>query len=217
VTITQSGNAERPPSTNPLDAVPEMRTTAKWTIAAAAAVGAALLGTSPLAGAGHIHTVAAAIAAYAGLIIALTGVGWAIWHTTEALIPPLTTPRSLDTDLRLRDLRAIIATDPTAFYGPYGSSMTALLAANTLHQRVATNLNTAFADEQDPRRRQTLQQKQAEAAAAVDATNNRIQALLELSHAWRIRTQLRRARLHTFAGAAAVALGIVIFLAATST
>lgn len=202
---------------SPLDAVPEMRTTAKWILAATATVGAALLGTSPLAAAGRIHTAGAAVAAYAGLIVGLVGVGWAIWFTAEALIPPLTTPKSLDTDPRLRNLRAQIANDPPAFYGPYGTCMADLLTAKALHHRVAANLTAALVDEQDPGRRQILRLKLAEADAAVSATSGRIQMLLELGHAWCIRTQLRRARLHTFVGAALAALGVVIFVAATST
>ncbi|MEU2167928.1 hypothetical protein ACH47V_25505 [Micromonospora chersina] len=209
--------SSEPPSMRPLDAVPEMRTTAKWTLAAAAAVGAALIGTSPLAAAGRIHGAGAAVAAYAGLVVGLAGVGWAIWHTAEALIPPLTTPRSLDSDPRLSDLRAQIAGDPAAFYGPFGTSMADVLAAKALHQRVATSLTVMLADEQDSDRKQTLQLKLAEANTAVGAASSRVQTLLELGHAWCIRTQLRRARLHTFVGAALAALGVVIFVTATST
>jgi len=206
---------EPPTAMSPLDAVPEMRTAARWILGAAAAVGAALLGTSPLAAAGQIHTTGTAVAAYAGLITGLAGVGWAIWYTADALVPPLTTPKSLDTDPRLRDLRAQIANDPPAFYGPFGTSMADLLAAKALHQQVAANLTAALAREQDPGRRSLVQLKLAEAGTAVSAIGGRIQTLLELSHAWCIRTQLRRARLHTLAGAAVAALGVVIFLAAT--
>jgi hypothetical protein len=64
-----------------------MRVTAKWIIGAAAAVGAVLLGGAPLAAIGKIHGIGSAAEALAGLVIGLAGVGWAIWHTAEALIP----------------------------------------------------------------------------------------------------------------------------------
>jgi hypothetical protein len=194
-----------------------MRSSAKWILAAAAVVGAALLGSSPLAGAGKIHSFGPAVAAYLGLLIGLTGVGWAIWFTADALIPPLTTPRSLDTDPRLRDLRTEIAKDPAAFFGPFGTTMTELATASAFHQRVATNLRTAAASERDNRRRQTLEANLTEATAAARSAELRVQSLVELSHAWRVRAQMRRARVHTLVGAAVAAAGIVIFLAATST
>lgn len=209
--------SEPPSLMSPLSAIPEMRSSAKWILAAAAAVGAALLGTSPLAAARKIHSAGPAIAAYAGLSIGLAGVGWAIWFTADALIPPLTTSTSLDTDPRLHDLRSQIDNHPSAFFGPFGTSMTDLMTAGAFHQRVAANLRAALVLEQDLQRRKILQATLTEANAAASAVELRVQNLLELSHAWRIRAQLRRARLHALAGAAVAALGIVIFLAATST
>lgn len=210
-------NAPDRPPVSPLDAIPDMRATAKWILAAAAAVGAALLGVGPLAAMGQIQHARAAILAFVGLVTGLAGVGWAIWCTAEALIPPLTTPRSLDTDPRLRELRGHLAADPAAFYGPFGTSMAELQAALALHTRVAANLTASLEHEHDDHRRQVLTNKLTEARTAVDAIGRRIRGLLELCHAWLVRAQLRRARAQTFAGAALAALGVVVFLFATST
>jgi hypothetical protein len=194
-----------------------MRATAKWILAAAAAVGAALLGGGPLTAVGKVHGAGGAALVYAGLVIGLAGVGWATWHTADALIPPLTTPRSLETEPALNELRDKIADDKEAFFGPFGASMPDLGRELAFHQAVAGNLANALAAEQDPGRQQVLADALGEARATVAAIRRRSMALAELVHAWQVRARLRRARLHSFAGAAVAAAGVVLFLAATST
>jgi hypothetical protein len=206
----------RPGLPSPLETVADMRATAKWILAAAATVGAALLGGAPLAAVGKVHGVGDAALAYAGLAVALTGVGWAIWHTADALIPPLTTPNSLDQEPALNELRKKIAREPRAFFGPFGESMGELQELLDFHQKVARSLSDMLIAEQDPARRRVLRRKVDEANGAVTAIVRRSAVLLELAHAWQVRAQLRRARLHALAGAAVAALGAVIFLAATS-
>src|ERR687896_684094 len=93
------------------EAVADLRSTARWTIAAAGAVGALLLGGAPIAAIGKINDLGDAISAYAGLAIALAGVGWAIWQTTEALIPRIATLAQLD-DPDMASLREMIIREP---------------------------------------------------------------------------------------------------------
>jgi hypothetical protein len=202
---------------SPLAAVADMRAAAKWILAAAAAVGAVLLGGGPLTAAGKVHGPGGAALAYAGLVIGLAGVGWAIWHTADALIPPLTTPRSLETEPALGELRDKVANDKEAFFGPFGASMSDLARELAFHRTVAGNLADALAAEQDPVRQKVLADKLGDARATVAAIRRRSIALAELVHAWQVRARLRRARLHAFAGAAVAAAGAVLFLAATST
>lgn len=194
-----------------------MRATAKWILAAAAAVGAALLGGGPLTAVGKVHGVGGAALAYLGLAVGLCGVGWAIWYTAEALIPPLTTPLSLDTEPSLKDLRARIAREPNAFYGPFGTSMADLHRELAFHQSIARKLGDALAAEPDQARQRVMSEQLEQARTAVTAARRRSLTLLELTHAWQVRAQLRRARLHALAGAALAAVGAVLFLAATST
>ena len=61
-------------------------------LVAASAVGAALISGGPLVAVGHVHGMAHALLAGAGLVLALTGVGLAIWSTSTVLSPRLTTP-----------------------------------------------------------------------------------------------------------------------------
>ena len=194
-----------------------MRSTAKWILAAAAAVGAALLGGGPLTAVGKVHGAGGAALAYLGLAVGIGGVGWAIWYTAEALIPPLTTPLSLDTEPSLEDLRVRIAREPHAFYGPFGTSMAELHAELALHQSMARRLADALAVERDEARRRVMSEQLEQAQSAVAAARRRSLTLLELTHSWQVRAQLRRARLHALAGAALAAVGAVLFLAATST
>ena len=192
-----------------------MRATAKWIIGTAAAVGAALLGGAPLAAIGKIHGFGSAAEAFGGLTLGLAGVGWAIWHTTDALIPPATTLATLETP-PLADLRAQIAADPAAFFGPFGSSAAQVQAACQRFETAAAQIAVMIAAEPDAGRQRILAQGQADALANAAQASARLRWLLSLAHAWRVRDQLRRARLNTFVGAAVAALGAVLFLVATS-
>ncbi|MGJ6969206.1 hypothetical protein ACSDR0_45685 [Streptosporangium sp. G11] len=211
--VLSSGPA--PPSLSPLDAVAEMRASAKWIVVALAAAGAALLGGGPIAAAGKINDLSGAIVACVGLIIALVGIGLAIWWTAEALIPPLTTPQSIDTEPSLADLRQRVSSEPQAFYGPFGHSMTDLGRSLHFHQTVARNLSRMLSAETPPDRRTTLTTKLEEATETVAAIKQRSVALLQLAHAWQVRDQLRKARLRALIGAAIAAFGATIFLATT--
>jgi len=213
---TPAGAVAQPALPSPLDAVPDMRATAKWILAAAAAAGAALIGGAPLTAVGKLHGWGDAISAYLGLVIGLAGIGWAIWRTADALIPPLTTPLSVDNDAALNDLRNRIALDPTAYYGPFGHSMTDLREQYAFHRGIVLTLARAQVVETDPMRKQVMQAQSQEAQATVAAAAARMSALLSLAHAWQVRAQLRDARLHALGGAAVAAAGAVLFLVATS-
>jgi hypothetical protein len=200
---------------SPLDAVSDMRASAKWIVGAAAAVGAVLLGGGPLTAVGKVHGLGSAAAAYVGLVVGLAGVGWAIWHVTDALLPPVTTLATLQSP-PLADLRAEIAADPGTFYGPFGTSVGELQAAYLVYGKASANIATMLAIEADSAQHRLLEQGYADATANTAQIQARLRWLLALAHAWRVRDQLRRARSHAFAGAAVAALGAVIFVAATS-
>ena len=112
------------PLPSPLEAVDDLRSAAKWTIVAASAVGAALISGGPLVAVGQVHGVAHALIAGAGLVLALAGVGLAIWTTSTVLSPRLTTPVTLRSPA-LAGLRAIIEADPAQFFGPVATSVDA--------------------------------------------------------------------------------------------
>src|ERR1700722_16134467 len=81
---------------SPLDAIGDLRAAARWTIAAFGVVGTALIGGGPLVAVGKIHHPANAVIAGADLLVAVIGIGVAIWTTGRALPPPVTTLATLD-------------------------------------------------------------------------------------------------------------------------
>jgi hypothetical protein len=190
-----------------------MRTSAKWTITALGAVGVALLGGAPLSAIGKIHGFGQTAWAFAGLIIGVFGIGWAIWRTTDALMPPATTLRSIS-EPQQGKLREQITAYPAAFFGPFGNSVDDLENACLFWQAAAAQATVMLATEQDENVRRRLSQGISDAQANASQAAARLRWLLEFTHAWRVREQLRRARLHTFAGAVLTALGAMIFVAA---
>jgi hypothetical protein len=220
---------------SPADAVADMRATARWTIAALAGVAALLLGGAPLTAVGKISHLGDAMLAYVGLVIALGGVGWAIWQTGEALMPRVATLADLD-DPELADLRATMAKDPTAFYGPFQECQgdgaqgvgrhgrkdpngatyhDGLRRAAARHGVVAAKLAVKAAAEEDPVRSRLLAQALEDARANAELAERLQRQLVEFVHAWKVRAAVRRARVHTLAAAAVIALGAVLFLSAT--
>jgi len=191
-----------------------MRATARWTIAATAAVGGLLLGGVPLAAIGKVHGAAAITLAVGGLVLAVAGVVWAIWWTGEALVPRFVTLRSLQ-DRDLADLRTEIAAAPEIFFGPFGPTVDALDTACRLHATVAVNLSELLVKERNEDRHAELTHRLS--AARTNAANAaaRRKALLDLILAWQVRAALRRARVQTLLASVIIVVGVVMFLFAT--
>jgi hypothetical protein len=195
---------------SPLEAVGDLRAAAKWTLAAEGAVGAALISGGPLVAVGQVHGIAHALIAGAGLVVALGGVGLAIWFTSKVLSPRLTTPATLRSPA-LAGLRRMIEAEPAQFFGVVATKVDALM----LHQEVAVDLARQVAAEKDPARRRLIdrQLRRAEGNAARAAPY--VRWLLALAHVWQIEADLRRSRWFTLAGGLLVVAGAVLFFVAT--
>jgi hypothetical protein len=195
---------------SPLEAVDDLRSAAKWTLATEGAVGAALISGGPLVAVGQVHGTVHAFIAGAGLAVALGGVGLAIWFTSKVLAPRLTTPATLRSPA-LIGLQRVIEAEPAQFFGVVATRVDALL----LHQEVAVDLARKAAAENDPARRQVIkrQLRRAEANAARAAPY--VRWLLALAHVWQIEADLRRSRWFTLAGGVLVVAGAVLFFIAT--
>jgi hypothetical protein len=194
---------------SPLDAVDDLRSAAKWTIAAAAAVGAALISGGPLVAVGQVHGLTHALVAGAGLILALIGVGLAIWTTSTVLSPRLTTPATLRSPA-LSGLRAIIEADPAQFFGPAAMSINALL----LHREVTVTLARLLAAEKEPAKRALLERQLRRAKANAERAAPYVRWLLALGHVWQIKQALDRSRWFALAGGVLVIAGSVLFFTA---
>jgi hypothetical protein len=195
---------------SPLDALADLRSAAKWTLAAAGAVGAALISGGPLVAVGQVHGVAHALTAGAGLVVALAGVGLAIWYTSKVLEPRLTTPEDLTSDA-LAGLRQEVERNAAWFFGYLTTTVEDLLS----YQVIAANLARQYATETDTARRQLIEPRlrQVENDAARAAPYVRF--LIATGHVWLLSGELRRSRWYTMLGGVLVVVGAVLFFTAT--
>ncbi|MET8040661.1 hypothetical protein ABZU25_07320 [Micromonospora sp. NPDC005215] len=198
---------------SPIDAVADMRAAAKWTIAAFAVVGAFILGGVPVAVIGKLQDRGDAVAVAAGIMTALLGVSWAVWHTTEALTPPITTIASLR-DPRLKRMLGIIESDPAAFFGGFGTDEKSLRESLVMHATMVSALSLRLAKECSEEQRRVWALALDDARANLAGAQYAQQRLLAIIYTWQVREALRRARLQTLTGVALSAVGALVFLSA---
>lgn len=196
---------------SPLDAVADLRSAAKWTLAAAGAVGTALISGGPLVAVGKVHGAGHYTVAGVGLAVALAGVGLAIWHTSKVLEPKITTPADLVSD-DLAGLREQVERDPAWFFGYVATTVEDLLR----YRVIAANLGRKLAAEHDSAKRSVikrwLDQVQKDAARA----DPYVRWLVATAHVWKLSAELRRSRWYTMGGGILVVIGAVLFFTATS-
>lgn len=195
---------------SPLAAIDDMRAAAKWTLAAAGAVGATLISGGPLVAVGQVHGAGNAVLAGLGLLIAIGGVGAAIWFTSQVLMPRLTTPATLLSP-ELAEFRAEIAKSPEHIFGVVATDVPSLLR----HQVVAVNLARLLAGAKDGQRRQLIEAQLERAKRNADRADPYVRWLLMAAHAWQVKADLRLSRLVTLGGAVLVVIGAVLFFSVT--
>jgi hypothetical protein len=195
---------------SPLDAVDDLRSTAKWTLATAGTVGAVLISGGPLVAIGHVHGTAHALLAGAGLLLAVTGIGLAIWTTSQVLAPRLTTPATLRSRA-LKGLRRQLDAEPEQFFGVVATSVNGLL----MHQAVAVDLARKLAVAKDATQRARLEADLSRARRNAGRAAPYVRQLLPLGHAWAVKTALDRSRWCTLSGGMLVVAGAVLLFIAT--
>ena len=195
---------------SPLDAVDDLRSTAKWTLVTAGAVGGVLISGGPLVAVGHVHGTSHALLAGAGLVLAVIGIGLAIWTTSQVLAPRLTTPATLRSRA-LKGLRRQLEAEPEQFFGVAATSVNGLL----MHQAVAVDLARKLAVAKDPQQRATIEADLSRARRSADRAAPYVRQLLPLGHAWAVKTALDRSRWCTLGGGVLVVAGAVLFFIAT--
>jgi hypothetical protein len=201
---------------SPLDSVDDMRSTAKWTLAAVGVVGAALISGGPLVAVGKVHGLGDTFRALLGLVIVLAGVGIAIWFTSQVLLPRLTTPDTVRTDPRLAELRRRIEQEPAQFMGVAAEKVEDLFALQERLRGIAVDLAGQAAREKDPHRRAKIAAQVTRVESNEEVVASYSRWLIALGHAWLVRADLERSRLWTIGGGVIVAIGAVLFFTATS-
>jgi hypothetical protein len=203
------------PLPSPLDSVDDMRSAAKWMLAAAGAVGAALISGGPLVAVGQVHGFWHTFLAWVGLVIALGGVAVAVWFTSKVLVPRLTTPNTVRDSPDLEDLRKQIKAEPAEFMGFSATTVDGLFRRHDrLREKVAgLTLQVARAENSDLRARfQAELQREQQNRAIVEVY---VRWVLALGHAWLVRADLERSRRWTLLGGVIVAFGAVLFFSVT--
>jgi hypothetical protein len=195
---------------SPLDSVDDMRSTARWTIATTGVVGAALISGGPLIAVGQVHGVGHALLAGAGLLLALIGVGLAIWSTSKVLAPRLITPADLRSKA-LKGLREKLEEEPEQFFGVAGTTVSGLL----LHRPAVASLARQLAAASDAGLRDLLALKLGEAQEKERRSAPYVRWLLVMGHAWLVKRDLDRSRWFTLGGGVLVVAGAVLFFIAT--
>ena len=195
---------------SPLDAVDDLRSTAKWTLATAGAVGAVLISGGPLVAVGHVHGTSHALLAGAGLVLAVIGIGLAISTTSQVLAPRLTTPATLRSRA-LKGLRRQLDAAPEQFFGVAATSVNGLL----LHRAVAVDLARKLKAANGPKQRARIEADLARARRNAERAAPYVRQLLPLGHAWPVKKALDRSRWCTLCGGALVVAGAVLFFIAT--
>jgi hypothetical protein len=203
------------PLPSPLDSVDDMRSAARWMLAAAGAVGAALISGGPLVAVGQVHGLWHAFLAWLGLVIALGGVAVAIWFTSKVLVPRLTTPNMVRDSPELDGLRTQIEVEPTEFMGFSATSVDGLFRRhNRLREKIAgLTLQEAQAENSDVRARFQAELQQVQQNSAIVEVY--VRWVLALGHAWLVRADLERSRRWTLLGGFIVAFGAVLFFSVT--
>ena len=191
---------------SPLAAVDDMRSVAKWTLAAAGAVGAALISGGPLIAVGQVHGVYHAIIAGLGLLAALVGVGLAIWSTTKVLAPRLTTPATLASP-ELTEFRDLVNADREHLFGVVAKDVAGLLR----HQVIAVRLEEL----NDPRLKAMIAARLPQVRQNAARASPYVRWLLTAGHAWQVEAALKKSRWWTLLGGMLVVAGAVLFFSVT--
>ena len=201
------------PLPSPLDAVDDLRTAAKWTLAAAGAVGAALISGGPLVAVGQVHGLWHALLAGLGLVLALAGVGIAIWSTSKVLAPRLTTRKTVMSP-GLASLRQDIEAEPDQFFGLAATSVAGLFKRQDDHREIAADLARQAAAKKNPQRRAVLEGQLRRVEGNATRVSAYVRRLLALAHVWQIQADLQRSRRCTLGGGLLVIAGAVLFFVA---
>lgn len=188
----------------------QLRTAAKWMLAVDIAVGVAIISGGSLIALSKVHGIAHALLAGTGLVIAMGGVGLAVWYTSKVLSPRLITPQALRSPA-LAGLCLIIEAEPEHFFGGMATTVDDLLR----YREIAVNLARSTTAERDPARREIIGRQLRRAQASAERADSYVRWVLAQALVWQVRADLQRSGWYTLvAGLVVVAGMILVFVAA---
>jgi hypothetical protein len=191
-------------------AVATQREAAKWVMAAFAGVGAAVLGVLPIAGVGEIDTFWTAALAVLGSLVAVAGVALGVWATSTVLAPRATT---LPVVAAMPTVVSMIEQDPSTHLGGVATTLDGFIEDLGGWQRTTRELDGARGPDEAAEQRRLEALVVARANLASRAAVGR--QLIAFGRFQAASQTFRAARVIMFAGWAAVAFGVGLFLTAT--
>lgn len=195
----------------------QIRDVVKWIATAFAALGAALLGTTPLSPLASADVSSGQRLLLCGLAaIALLSVGFIVWRCTSMLAPQTTTvPRVID-DAEYLTLRQAIEDDPGAFLGAWSTSLADFVRLRDEEYEVLNGLDAALGT-CEPSQSQALTAARDKVVARVEAMGRVSRRLLAVASYYRMRRDLDHDRPLLFgaAGVAAIAIASFVVVGAT--
>jgi hypothetical protein len=209
--VAEAAESASDPAEDWRRAVLTQREAAKWMMAAFAGVGAAVVGVLPLAGVGEIDTFWAAALAIVGGLLAVAGVAMGVWATSNVLTPQVTT---LSMVASMPAVVTMIEQDPGTHLGGVATTLSRFREDLEGWRRTARELEEArgSSDVAERQRLEALNVAQANAASRA-GVGRQVVAFGRFQAA---SGTFRAARTVMFAGWAAVALGVGLFLTATA-
>lgn len=211
-----AGNDEVAPWTA---ASESLRSVVKWIAASFGALGALLIGTAPLAGLSRLD----ASAGWADWVvplafgaIALSGVGFIVWLATSLLTPGTITLPEVRTLPEFEALRALVAADPTAYLGLWGSDIESFMENRSTEFSALGNVDQAIASlpHSDPRL-QALKDARPLLLKSVEACGKVSARLLAVAGFHDLSRRFSRAKMWMFGAAVLVVVGVIGFSATT--
>jgi hypothetical protein len=191
----------------------KLRDVVKWTATSFGALGALLIGTAPLSGLAKVEPTFwtfLLLALFAAL--ALGGVGFVIWKSTSLLAPSMVTLTDVRSDDRYAGVRTLVASEPQAFLGTWGSDVESFLANRAQEYRLLAAVDQMIVREPNQADVRSLRKLRDKLVARVESLGRVSQRLLAVAQFSELSTSFNEARPKLFGGAAAVIFGIAGYL-----
>lgn len=191
----------------------KLRDVVKWTATSFGALGALLIGTAPLSGLAKVEPTFwtfMLLALFAAL--ALGGVGFVIWKSTSLLAPSMVTLTDVRSDDRYAGVRTLVASEPQAFLGTWGSDVESFLANRAQEYRLLAAVDQMIVREPNQADVRSLRKLRDKLVARVESLGRVSQRLLAVAQFSELSTSFNEARPKLFGGAAAVIFGIAGYL-----
>jgi hypothetical protein len=194
-----------------------LRSVVKWVAASFGALGALLIGTAPLASLRRLHSDWHDWLVPIGFgAAALVGVGLIVWLATSLLTPSTITLPEVQTNQGFEALRRMVAADPTAYLGLWGTDIDSFMENRNTEFTALANVDKQIASLADADARlQALGEARPLLLKSVDACGTVSARLLAIAGFHDLSRRFNIAKRKMFAAAVLIVVGVVGYIAIT--